>query len=134
MGTQQCCGPTKNGVKFLCGGKSQGLRSFGAENAPQDDRCSFEAAVRGSGQGPLVVGAKEGCDCDVAFVFSPAGGCGVPEDVGYVCASAVLEEQANDFDVAASGGLMEWSGVRMATDGVKAVGIFACVEEQTNNL
>lgn len=66
-------------------------------------------------------------------MLGPAGGCGVPEDVLYISTGAVLEEQADDVGVTARSGLMEWSGMRMATDGIVAIGVFARVEQQTNN-
>ena len=69
----------------------------------------------------------------MACVLSPTGRRGLPKDVLYIGAGAVLKEQADNFDVAARSGLMEWGGMRMATDRIIAIGVFAGVEQQTDN-
>ena len=72
-------------------------------------------------------------DFCVAGVLRPVGGCGVPEDVFLIEPGASFDEEMDELFVTGSGGLVQGCGVRVAADGIEAVGILTGVQKQADD-
>jgi hypothetical protein len=78
--------------------------------------------------------AKIGRHLGSAFMLCPLGWSASPKNIFLVQLCAAFHQKANKRCMTEPRGVVQWSAVRVPANGVKAVWIFACVEQQTGAL